>query len=706
MARHGRAAPAREIAVGLLVLAVYVLATHAFAGDRAAADANGRFLLDLERRIGLDVELSLNAALAGHEVLGALAAWEYATTYVIGTFGFLGYLWWRRSPAYPWARNTLIWMTLIAVVCFALWPVAPPRLLPGGGYTDIIALHHPPATWGTGVVSAGANPYAAMPSLHIGWIAWIGAAAVRARCGPAFLWLCVLHLAVTSAVIVATAAHYVIDIPGGLLLVPAAAAAERLRVRLRRGRRGRADAGGAGRAQRVAAPDAFFLYVEDGGVPQVVGGVAEFAGPGPPVERVRALLAERLPRLPRLTQRVAPAGLLRRPRWVPVDEVDLDLHVVEVEAPAAERDGRRALDEVVARLAATPLDRDRPLWRFCLVRGGPGGRDAAVIVMHHAIADGIGVVDILRGILEPPLPEADVPRGPGRLVRAAAVVPGLVALARDGAAPAVVITGPLGARRRYGTATLPLDRVRAAARAAGVRVTDLLLALVGEVVAGVLAGRGEAADGRAPRAGAPAARRAGAPPVLRAAVPVTLRAPAPPGRGRTAVPGNLTAALRLDVPVDRRPLRDRLAAVHRSAERRRASGRAVASTAVLRLLGALPPRLHARAARAVYRARFFGAIVSNMPGPDTAMSLAGVPLGDVHPILPLADGVPLAVGALGWNGALHVAVTADPRLLPEADGFAGALVRAFEELTAGPGAAPAAGSGALPEAGPPRRTPT
>ncbi|MEV5830401.1 phosphatase PAP2 family protein [Spirillospora sp. NPDC052242] len=705
MARHGRAAPAaREIAVGLLVLAVYVLATHAFAGDRAAADANGRFLLDVERRTGLDVERSLNDALARHEPLGALAAWEYATTYVIGTFGFLGYLWWRRSPAYPWARNTLIWMTLIAIACFALWPVTPPRLLPGGGYTDIIALHHPPATWGTGVVSAGANPYAAMPSLHIGWIAWIGAAAVRARCGPALLWFCVLHLAVTSVVIVATAAHYVIDIPGGLLLVPAAAAAEWLRARLWRRRRHRTDAGGAGRAQRVAAPDAFFLYVEDGGVPQVVGGVAEFAGPGPPLERVRALMAERLPRLPRLTQRVAPAGLLRRPRWVPVDEVDLDRHVVEIDAPAvpsAGRDGRRALDEAVARLAAAPLDRDRPLWRFCLVRGGPGGRDAAVIVMHHAIADGIGVVDILRGILEPPLPEADVPRGPGRLVRAAAVVPGLVALARDGAAPAVAITGPLGARRRYGTATLPLDRVRAAARAAGVRVTDLLLALVGEVVAGVLAGRGEAADGRAPRAAAP--------PTLRAAVPVTLRAPAPPGRGRTAVPGNLTAALRLDVPVDRRPFRDRLAAVHRSAERRRASGRAVASTAVLRLLGALPPPLHARAARAVYRARFFGAIVSNMPGPDVPMSLAGVPLGDVHPILPLADGVPLAVGALGWNGALHVAVTADPRLLPEADGFADALARAFEELAAEPAGGraegPNAGNGALPGASPPRKTP-
>ncbi|WP_192762049.1 phosphatase PAP2 family protein [Actinomadura algeriensis] len=244
---------------------------HAFAGDRAAADANGRPLLDLERRTGPDVGLSLNEAPARHEWLSALAAWEYATTYVIGTFGFLGYLWWRRRPAYPWARNTLIWMTLIAIVCFAPWPVTPPRLLPGGGYVDVIALHRPPATWGTGVVSAGANPYAAMPSLHIGWIAWIGAAAVRARCGPVFLWACVLHLVVTSVVIVATPRT-----------TPSTSRAACCSSRPPRApRRCASGCGAAAAGRRVAAPDAFFLSVEDGGVPQVVGGVAEFtAGTG------------------------------------------------------------------------------------------------------------------------------------------------------------------------------------------------------------------------------------------------------------------------------------------------------------------------------------------------------------------------------------------------------------------------------------------
>ncbi|WP_160160878.1 phosphatase PAP2 family protein [Actinomadura sp. K4S16] len=674
----GRAASAaREIAAALAVLVVYLVFTHAFSGDRAASDAHGRALLDFERWARLDAERALNDLLARHGRLGAVAAWEYATTYVIGTFGFLAYLWWRRDPAYAWARNTLIWVTLIAICCFALWPTTPPRLLPGEGYTDVIAMHHPPATWGTEMVSAGANPYAAMPSLHIGWVAWIGAAALRARCGAVLTWLCALHLVVTGLVIVSTAAHYVVDIPGGLVLIPAAAGAERLRAGLAGARRP-PDAG-TGRApgtrQRIAAADSFFLYVESENVPQVVGGVAEFDGPGPSAERVRALMRERLPHLPRLTQRVRSGGVLRRPRWVEAGAVDLGRHVQEVDLPPP--GGRAALNGLVARLIAEPLDRDLPLWRFWLVRGGPGGRDAVVVLFHHAVADGIGVVDILRGILEPRLPEAVPERGPRGLARAAAVLPGLVLLGLDGTAPTVSVTGALGPERVFGTASLPLDRVRDVARAAGVRVTDVLLALVGETFADVLDGRGERPGGRP----------------LRAAVPMTLRVPAPPGRGRTAVPGNLTAALRLDVPVGPMPARDRLAAVHAAAERRRRSGRAPASTAAMRLMGALPPPLHARAARRTYRARFFGGIVSNMPGPPLPMSLAGAPLGDVHPILPLADGVPFAVGALSWNGALHVSVTGEPGILPESARLPDGLERAFARLAAAVEAA-GAGSGA------------
>jgi hypothetical protein len=692
-----------EVSVGLAVLAVYLVCAHGFAESRRVTDAHGLQLLRFERWTGIDVERPLNVFLRQHHTLGALAAWEYATTYVIGTFGVVTVLWWRRSPIYPWARNTLIFMTLIAVGCFAMWPTTPPRLLPAEDYTDIVAIHHPPMTWGTGVVTAGADQFAAMPSLHIGWIAWMGAVAVRARCRPLVKVLCVLDLVITAYVIVATATHYALDIVGGLLLVPAAVVLERVRLRerARMSERAKADEAarrrwhrrhppGAGRARRagrvvhvvrgvrtvravfrrrpprVAAADAFFLYVESTEVPQQVGGIGllDVRGGVPSIDAVRALMAERLPRLPRLAQRISPPGRVRRPRWVDDPDIDLTWHVRATTLPGP--GGRRALEEFVEGLASSRLDPERPLWQLWIVHGVGPGESAVVVLLHHVIADGLGVVDILRNILEPQLPPVagDLPKGPGPLTRTVFGTVGLIQLALDGTAPATSITGPMRADRTFRTVALPLDRVRELAKRAGVRVTDVMLTLVGEAVSEVLVHRGEQADGRA----------------LRAAVPMTLRPPAPPGQGRSAVAGNRTAGLRLDVPVGPQPARDRLMAVHRSAEHRRRSGRGIASTAVLRGMGLFPVPMQAWAARGTYRARFFGVIVSNMPGPSVEMSFAGVPLREVYPLLPLADGVPLGVGALSWSGRLYLSVTAEPHLMPEAHDFDIRLRQAFERL--------------------------
>ena len=665
-----------EISVGMAVLAVYLLFAHGFAQPRRISDAHGLQLLRLEQWAGIDVERQLNMLLRNHPALGALAAWEYATTYVIGTFGLLGVLWWRRSPLYPWARNTLIFSTLIAITIFALWPTTPPRLLPGHDYVDIVAIHNPPFTWGTGVVSAGADEFAAMPSLHIAWVAWVGAVAIRARARPLLKVLCLLHLLLTSYVIIATATHYLIDIAGGLLLIPAAVLLERARVRQRARLHERArphrraylhEGAVPARRPRVAAEDVFFLHVESAEVPQQVGGVAVLdmsRYDAPALADVRALMAERLPRLPRLAQRISPAGRLRRHRWVDAPQIDLTWHVRETTLPAP--GGRRALEELVERLASDRLDRDRPLWQMWLVHGVGPGEGAIVVLLHHAIADGLGVIDILRHILEPQLPAVggDLPRGPGPVVRALAGSVGLVRLALDGKAPAISITGKMRQDRTYRTVALPLDRVRAVAKTTGVRVTDVLLTLVGEVVGDVLARRGEQTAGK----------------TLRVAVPVSLRPPAPPDQGRSAVPGNRTAGLRLDVPVGPQPVRDRLLAVHESAERRRRSGREIASTGAIKAMGLFPPPVQARAARWTYRARFFGTIMSNMPGPSVPLSLAGAPLRDVYPLLPLAEGVPLAVGALSWSGQLYISVIAEPHLMPEAHGFDIRLRQAFERL--------------------------
>ncbi|KAB2376110.1 WS/DGAT domain-containing protein, partial [Actinomadura montaniterrae] len=79
---------------------------------------------------------------------------------------------------------------------------------------------------------------------------------------------------------------------------------------------------------------------------------------------------------------------------------------------------------------------------------------------------------------------------------------------------------------------------------------------------------------------------------------------------------------------------------------------------------------------------FAGAAVATLRGPSGPLLLAGAPLGGLHPILPPARGVPIAVAALSRDGALHVSVMAETRALPAPDRFAGALLRAFEKLAA------------------------
>lgn len=651
----------RQLAAALLVFAGYLIVTHGLAVNRPAADARAELLLHIEKSLRLDWELAADNWLAHHPLLGVLAAWEYATTYIVTTFLLLGWLWWRRPQRYPWARNTLAWTTLIAIICFAVIPTTPPRLLAGAHYPDIVARFHPVASWGSGI-SASADQFAALPSLHIGWAAWVAAVSLRAGLSRRGYTLAAAHLVVTAVVVVATGNHYILDVVAGIALVWAAVVLERIRAgvfaRIRRTNRG----------VRVAAPDEFFLHVETPTVQQPVGGFVILdsgrATSTLDLAAIRTLVAERLPRMPRFQELLRPATRWRHARWLPAPDVDLGWHVREHVLPGA--GGRGALAGFVARLAEQELDRSRPMWQVWFVPNAGPDEAAAIGIMHHAFADGLGVVDILRQLFDPELPPPDLSglRLPSLPVRAAGITSGLVQLAADGRGDRLPFTAPLSARRHYSTAVAPLAAVRELARQTGTRVTDVLLAATGEAISRLLAQAGARTRGLR----------------LRAAVPQTTRPPTPEGTGRRVQVGNLTAALRLDVPLDVMPVLDRLRATSTLAEPRRRSGRALATTAVMRLLGVLPPPMNRRVARAVYRSPFFTAIVSNMPGPSVELRMASAPIKDVYPIVPLAEGVPLGIGTLGWAGQLCLGAVTDPRRLPTAPTLASLTVAAIEEM--------------------------
>jgi hypothetical protein len=645
----------RELLLGLIVFGLYSLvqAMHGPARQRAA-DRHGRDIFDLERRLHLDLEPALNRWLAPHEVLRTLANYEYATTYVVAAAIMLVWLYRRRPDRYREMRNSFAVLTVIGVVCFWLYPVAPPRLLAGGHFIDTVREGHTWGSWGSPLVTH-ANQLAAMPSLHVAWALWVSVVLARLKHTRTVQAVSLVHVGVTLFVIVATANHFLLDALGGALAVWLGFLVARLI---------RSD------PSVVKAPDAFFLYVETPAAPQHVGGVAVVDTSAVPFtqEGLAATVRAHLDELPRFRQRLQFRGRWRRPRWVEHPDLDWDWHVPvrDLTGPDGAPGGFAALHALVAELAAEPMPRDRPMWRFVAALGVEADRAAGILIVHHVIADGVGTVAQALNMLEPRYtPHIPAQRMPGPLRRAAATTVGIAQLATDGFPKFRLPTGNSPARG-FTTVDLPLDGVREIARQRGVRVSDVLLT----VVAGALS------------AAVPAVPHG----LLRVSVPLMVRPP------DAAAEGNLTAAVMTEVPLG--PVEGgeaaRLAEVARRSRRLYTGTRTLASNFAMRAAGAvLPVPGHAWFARTVYGSAMFQAIVSNMPGPDVPLSLAGPPLAGVYPILPLAPRAPIAVGALGWDGMLSVGVATDPALIADTAPLADAMKVVYDELQGSPSARPA-----------------
>lgn len=619
MSRDRRPRLLTELLGGLALFAVYLLVDALHGSSRTAiARAHGERVIQLEQWLHLDVESWLNGWLAGHPGLMTAANYEYATTYILSAALLLviTYVW---TPAlYRQARNSFLVLNLMAFACFAVLPLMPPRMMPG--FIDTVSTGGTVGSWGSPLV-ASANQLAAMPSLHMAWALWVSVMLARMSHRRWLQVTSAIHVAVTLYVVLATANHYVLDAVGAAVVVVAAVAVTEWWGRRRPG-------------DPLPTSDGFFLDVESPGHAQNVGGLVVLGAPLPDRAQLQATLAAHLDELPHFTDRLAAPDASR---WVPAGPIDWSHHLTELSLP--EGSGLADLDELVGQLTAQELPRDRPLWRAWLIRG-VGDEVSFCIVMHHCMADGIGAVAKLLHLLEPPY-ELPIPSraGPSAAQRGAGVIRGLAQLATDGKPAAVLQSG--GTRRGFATFEIPLDTVRSAARTYRMRVTELLLAATGSALA--------TAD---PDLARDCADR------LRVSVPVMLRAPGADDGG------NLTGAVILDVPARQAPVADLRDEVCRLSGALRTPTRALASRWVMATaLRAVPHPGRRWFAQTVYGPKYFQAIVSNMPGPDQAFTLAGSRVGRVHPILPPAPGIPLTVGALSWNGTLGITIVTDAEVL-------------------------------------------
>jgi diacylglycerol O-acyltransferase / wax synthase len=399
---------------------------------------------------------------------------------------------------------------------------------------------------------------------------------------------------------------------------------------------------------------------------------------------------------PRFRQRVIEGrGPLSGAHWEDDPNFDLHLHLHQVALP---RPGdRSALQELVADLISTPLDRSKPLWHFHFV-DGYGKGSAIVVRMHHCIADGIALARVLLSLtdekVDPGLaPPDDLPgttgqpgpvgallapataalstaRGAGEAILHEAIevarhpseLADLATTARDdaqalakmlltGADEASPLKGDLRVVQRVAwSAPMPLAEVKSLGHRMSATVNDVLLSAMAGALRSYLRARGGLVD------------------ELTAIVPFNLR---PLDEPLPSELGNRFGLVFLRLPVGTGDRRRRLAEIHDRMDAIKHSQEGAVSYGILEAVGRTPVQVEKRLVE-MFSAKGT-AVMTNVPGPRQLVYFAGSPVRGVLVWAPRSGSVAISVAIFSYAGEITVGIVVDGGLIPDPE----KIIRSF-----------------------------
>lgn len=456
-----------------------------------------------------------------------------------------------------------------------------------------------------------------------------------------------------------------------------------------------------GKRERMSPVDTAWLRMDSPGNLMMIVGVYQFRGTVD-FDRLRNLLLNHFVSHRRMRSRVEqdPSGYY----WQEVEHFDIDLHLARVALPGK---GTIAdLKKLAGRLASHALDPNKPLWQMHVVDNVVGGQ-AMVVRIHHCIADGISLIGVLLALSSETAARDDEedPREPGQwdaflrpwteaTVRALGAT-GDVAT-RVLKASNRALTGPqhvsdaagLYARTAIRVASdiselalmdndtvtslkgepsgskvvawnepLPLDEVKAVGKALNCSVNDVLLASVAGAIRAYLVERGESVEGAE----------------VRAMVPVNLR---DPKRWREL--GNKFGLVPLLLPVGIANPIERVYEVQRRMNQLKDGYTAVIAMSLLGAVGLGPRRLQKEALD--FLARKATAVMTNVPGPQQPLFLAGAQVERMMFWVPQSGNIGVGVSILSYAGGVQFGLITDKRLCPHPQQIIDGFAPEFEQL--------------------------
>jgi diacylglycerol O-acyltransferase len=456
--------------------------------------------------------------------------------------------------------------------------------------------------------------------------------------------------------------------------------------------------------QRLSPEDSRILALESGAIVGHTVKVVVAERTGDTVALLRDRIGRRIGLALRCRQRIATTPFhLGAPVWVDDPDFDPARHVRAVPVGGEVDDAH--LRELVARIMAERLPRDRPLWAIDVVEPLAGNRTALIWRIHHAMADGQATMAIGSALLwsdspepgpdpPPPPPPEPVPPQTALLTSALSdhaqavgeaayrIGHGIVTSGRwrEGLdelrrAPAVIrrelrpahgaspLDAQVGRRRHVAFVHKPLDAVHEAAHkvGSGVTINDLLLG----AVAGGLRRWLEARHGSI----AP----------LRVQVPVSMhRQDEAPG----AVP-NRDSFINIELPVQEADSTQRVLAVNEQTRARKEGQDAEELYALFADVGHVSKSLFRLAHRLASNPHVFALSISNVRGPAGDLYLGGGRIERLYSLAEIAPHHALRVSANSFGGRISIGLTADADAIPDLLVLAGGLDEALDELTAG-----------------------
>jgi WS/DGAT/MGAT family acyltransferase len=453
--------------------------------------------------------------------------------------------------------------------------------------------------------------------------------------------------------------------------------------------------------QQMARPDAAWLHMDRPTNLMVITSVMWFDEPLDG-ERLREVYRERLIEpYERFRQRVVESHVpLRAPRWEDDPDFDLERHIHQRALPSPGGDAE--LRALVGELMSTPLDHSKPLWDVYVVDGYRGG-SALVSRMHHCIADGIALARVMLSLADEQ-PDAGIEQvvagnghhGPVReLVHQAQAAAGAAThaagvLAHEGIEMAVhpraeishvageaardaralakilltpgdadtVLKGEMGVGRRAAwSGELDLAEIKAIGHASGATVNDVLVTALTGGLRDYLRRRDSLVD------------------EVRAFVPFNLR---PLDQPLPSTLGNAFGLVFLALPVGIASTRERLRAVKAEMDAVKHSAEGTVAYGVLGVMGLTPPEVE-KVAIDVFAAKA-SMVVTNVPGPQRPLFVAGTRLRGVLVWAPMAGSVAMSVSILSYDGRVTVGVMSDAGLVPDPERIVGGIDRELRKL--------------------------